>query len=324
MDAEIEARAGFSIPQIFRRHGEDGFRDMERRLLRELALPQSLVIATGGGALLDADMRELMGRHGLLVCLKASKEDIRARLAQSRNRPLASDWENLLDARRGAYAQIGHQIMTSGKSPTEIAAEIAALHDGALFVRAPDGGGYPIIIGSGLLQHIGRDAETLGLARHVVIVTNETVAPLYGGNLAQALPNATLIVVPDGEAHKTLDTVRNIYDEMLARGADRATTLVALGGGVIGDTAGFVAATYMRGIPLVQIPTTFAGNGRCKRGRQSRRRSAAKARISSARSSSPRSVIIDTDTLATLPQSQWRCGMAEVVKQWLDWAARAA
>ncbi len=316
MDAEIEMRAGFTIPQIFRRHGEEGFREMERRLIRELALQHGLVIATGGGALVDDEMREVIGRHGLIICLNANKEEIRARLTQNHDRPLAADWESLLDARQSVYAQINHQIMTSGKTPTEIAAEIAALDDGALYVRTPDGGGYPIIIGGGLLWTIANDAESQGLAGHVVVVTNETVAPLYGARLAAALPRADLIIVPDGEAHKTLDTARHVYDEMLARGADRATTLIALGGGVIGDTAGFVAATYMRGIPLVQIPTTLLSMvDSSVGGKVGVDLPQGKNLIGAFKQ--PRSVIIDTDVLETLPPLQWRCGMAEVIKHGL-------
>lgn len=316
MDAEIEARAGFTIPQIFRRHGEDGFRKMERGLIQELALRHGLVIATGGGALIDHDMREMMGRHGLIVCLNASKEEIRARLAANSDRPLAADWELLLNARQSAYAQIDHQIMTSGKTPTEIAAEIAALDAGALYVRSPDGGGYPIIIGSGLLRSIAQDAEELGLAGHVVVVSSETVAPLYAQRLVALLPRADLIIVPDGEAHKNLDIVRQIYDEMLTRRADRTTTLIALGGGVIGDTAGFVAATYMRGIPLVQIPTTLLSMvDSSVGGKVGVDLPQGKNLIGAFKQ--PRSVIIDTDVLETLPPLQWRCGMAEVIKHGL-------
>ena len=315
MDVEIEARAGFSIPQIFRRHGEAGFREVERRLIHELALQHGLVIATGGGALVDDEMRQMMGRHGLIVCLTASREEIRSRLAQNQDRPLAADWENLFNARQGAYAQIRHQIMTSGKTPLEIAAEIAALDDGALYVRTP-GGGYPIIIGAGSLRTIAQDPEELGLAGHVVIVTNETVAPLYGQRLAATLPHADLIVVPDGEAHKTLDTVRRIYDEMLTLGADRATTMIALGGGVVGDTAGFAAATYMRGVSLVQIPTTLLSMvDSSVGGKVGVDLPQGKNLIGAFKQ--PRGVIIDTDVLETLPPLQWRCGMAEVIKHGL-------
>ena len=180
MDAVIEARAGLTIPQIFERRGEDEFRKLERRLVYELALRNGLVIATGGGALINDEMRETMLRSGLVVCLNASKADIRERLAENANRPLAAGWESLFEARQGAYARMPYQIFTTGKTPEEIAAEIAAIEGGALYVNTPAGGGYPIYVGGGLLSWVGGEADSLGLARHVVVVTNETVAPLYG------------------------------------------------------------------------------------------------------------------------------------------------
>lgn len=316
MDVEIETRAGYSIPQIFRRQGEAAFRDLERQLARELALRHGLVIATGGGALVDADNREMMGRHGVVICLNASKADIRARLAETQQRPLAADWETHFDARRGAYAQIHHQIMTTGRTPADIAADILALADGALYVLTPDGGGYPIHIGGGLLGRVVADPELAGLAGHVVVVSNEVVAPHYAEGLVAGLPNANLIIARDGEAHKNLDTVRGIYDDMLKLGADRRTTLVAMGGGVIGDMAGYAAATYMRGIPLLQIPTTLLSMvDSSVGGKVGVDLPQGKNLIGAFKQ--PRRVIIDTDVLATLPESQWRCGMAEVIKHGL-------
>ncbi|MYD11099.1 MAG: 3-dehydroquinate synthase [Chloroflexi bacterium] len=316
MDQEIETRAGFSIPQIFRRQGEAVFRDLERQLVHELALRHGLIIATGGGALVDADNRAMMGQHGIVICLNASKAEIRARLSENQDRPLAADWERHFDARRGAYASIRHQIMTTGRAPADVAADILALADGALYVRTPDGGGYPIQIGSGLLRRVAADPEAAGLAGHVVVVTNDTIAPVYGEALATALPNANLIVAPDGEAHKNLDTVRGLYDDLLALGADRRTTLVALGGGVIGDMAGYAAATYMRGIPLIQIPTTLLSMvDSSVGGKVGVDMPQGKNLIGAFKQ--PRCVIIDTDVLATLPELQWRCGMAEVVKHGL-------
>jgi len=316
MDAVIEARAGLTIPQIFERRGEDEFRKLERRLVYELALRNGLVIATGGGALINDEMRETMLRSGLVVCLNASKADIRERLAENANRPLAAGWESLFEARQGAYARMPYQILTTGKTPEEIAAEIAAIEGGALYVNTPAGGGYPIYVGGGLLSWVGGEADSLGLARHVVVVTNETVAPLYGERLVRNLPNANLIIVRDGEAYKNLDTVREIYDELLALGADRSTTLIALGGGVIGDMAGYVAATYMRGIPLLQIPTTLLSMvDSSVGGKVGVDLPQGKNLIGAFKQ--PRSVIIDVDVLSTLLPLQWRCGMAEVVKHGL-------
>ena len=316
MDAVIEERAGMSIPRIFQQHGEEVFRALERRLGYELALRNGLVIATGGGALIDDEIYDAMRHSGAVVCLNAGKAEIRERLAENEHRPLAAGWEDLFDARQRAYARIPIQISTTGKTPLEIAGEIAALGDGALYVRAPDGGGYPIYIGSGLLSGIADEFESLGLANHVVVITNEIVAPLYGEKLVNSLPRADLIQVPDGEAYKNLDTVRYLYDELLARGADRSTTLIALGGGVVGDMAGYVAATYMRGIPLVQIPTTLlAMVDSSVGGKVGVDLPQGKNLIGAFKQ--PRSVIIDTEVLKSLLPLQWRCGMAEVIKHGL-------
>ncbi len=316
MDAMIEARAGMSIPQLFQRRGEAEFRALERQAAYELALRNGLVIATGGGALLDDDMRETMTNSGLVVCLNASKADIRERLAENKNRPLAAGWEALFEARQAAYARMPYQILTTGKSPAEIAGEIAALDNGALYVRSPAGGGYPIYVGGGLLNWLGTELESLGLARQVVVITNETVAPLYGEALVRRLPSANLIILRDGEAFKNLDTVGKIYDELLRLGADRSTTIIALGGGVVGDTAGYVAATYMRGVDFVQIPTTLlAMVDSSVGGKVGVDLPQGKNLIGAFKQ--PRSVIIDTDVLRTLPPLQWRCGMAEVLKHGL-------
>ena len=316
MDAVIEARAGMTIPQIFERQGEAAFRAQERRLIYELSLRSGLVIATGGGALIDEGMRDAMARNGMIVCLNASKADIRQRLAETANRPLAADWESLYETRAAAYARMPYQIMTTGKSPEEIAGEIAAIDGGALYVNTADGGGYPIYVGGGLLDWIGDDAESLGLGGHVVIVSNETVAPIYARRLRDKLPRADLVSVPDGEAHKTLETARAIYDQLLALGADRGTTLLALGGGVIGDMAGFAAATFMRGIALVQVPTTLLSMvDSSVGGKVGVDLPQGKNLIGAFKQ--PRSVIIDTEVLDTLPPLQWRCGMAEVIKHGL-------
>src|SRR5262249_22310243 len=111
---------------------------------------------------------------------------------------------------------------------------------------------YEIIIERGLLGSLA----SVDLGR-CAVVTNATVAPLYGEALVKSLHDAALIAMPDGEQYKTLDSVRPLYSEFVKAGLDRSSTVIALGGGVVGDTAGFAAASYMRGIKLVQIPTTL-------------------------------------------------------------------
>lgn len=315
MDSVIEARSGLHIHEIFARQGEAKFREIERSLALELALRRGLVVATGGGALIADDVRELLMQQCHVYCLNVSKTELSARLLNSPERPLAAGWGPLYDARKPIYARIPNQIATAGKTPAMIAGEIAALEQGALFVKTP-AGGYPIRIEAGILSRIGPEAKSLGLDGRVVVISNETIVPLYGEALTQQLPHAQMIVVPDGEAHKNLATVAQIYDSLLELGADRNTVLVALGGGVIGDTAGYVAATYMRGIPLLQIPTTLLSMvDSSVGGKVGVDLPQGKNLVGAFKQ--PRAVLIDTAALATLPPLQWRCGMAEVVKHGL-------
>lgn len=315
MDLVIEARFGLPIPDIFERHGEAIFRTIERGLAQELSTQSDLVIATGGGTLVPADMRVLMGRTGKLICLNADPAEICARLSETDNRPLAGNWRALYEQRRSAYAEVPNQIETKGKSVESIACEIVAMLDEGIYVRTPTGG-YDIWIGEGILNSIGQQVDRLGLGGHVAIVTNETVAPLYAEALASRLPNADIIAVKDGEAYKNLETVSSIYDQMLALGADRGTTLVALGGGVLGDMAGYVAATYMRGLRLIQTPTTLLSMvDSSVGGKVGVDLPQGKNLIGAFKQ--PDAVLVDTDVLESLPSLQWRCGMAEVIKHGL-------
>ncbi len=316
MDAVIEARSGITIARIFAEQGETSFRAIERDLAHELALQSDLVIATGGGTLVQQDLREVMGRAGTLICLNASNDEIRDRLADTAGRPLAPSWQTLLEEREAAYALIDTQVDTNNRSPDAIADEIVVLSTQRIHVKTPAAEGYDIWISPGILQDLGQHLDRLGLCNHVVIVSNDTVAPIYGESLARRLPNADMIVVPDGEAYKNLKTVGQIYDDMLALGADRNTTLVALGGGVIGDTAGYAAATFMRGIPLLQIPTTLLSMvDSSVGGKVGVDLPQGKNLIGAFKQ--PHAVLIDTEVLATLPAEQWRCGMAEVIKHGL-------
>lgn len=187
-----------------------------------------------------------------------------------------------------------------------------------LSVAIPDetGRAYPIHIERGLLAALGNSAEAWGLQGHVVVISNPTVAALYGHSLVQALPNAHLALMGDGEQYKTLATVRELYDQVLQHGADRHTTIVALGGGVVGDTAGYVAASYMRGIRLVQMPTSLlAMVDASVGGKVGVDLPQGKNLVGAFKQ--PDAVLIDPDVLQTLPPEQWRAGMAEVLKHGL-------
>jgi len=181
-----------------------------------------------------------------------------------------------------------------------------------LIVRGAEGA-YPVIVAPGALaEALPAFVAARGLTR-VAVVTNTTLAPLYGAALAARLPGGTLITVPDGEQHKTLDTLRAIYDHLLAAGADRATLIVGLGGGVIGDVAGFAAATFMRGVPFVQAPTSLLAMVDASIGGKVGVDLPQGKNLAGA-FKDPLAVFADTDALATLPEIEWRCGMAEVLK----------
>jgi 3-dehydroquinate synthase len=175
---------------------------------------------------------------------------------------------------------------------------------------------YPILIGPGLLSRIDLILPHLGRPR-VALVSNTTVAPLYMDPLVRGLEKAgvgvTPVILPDGEVHKNWESLNLIYDALLANRCDRSTTIIALGGGVIGDLAGFAAATYQRGVSFIQIPTTLLSQVDSSVG--------GKTGINHPRGKNmvgafwqPRLVLADTDTLNTLPVRELSSGMAEVIK----------
>lgn len=183
-------------------------------------------------------------------------------------------------------------------------------------VTAPDGNTYSIVIESGLLSDRERLADEFGLGKRVAVVTNETIAPLHGEALAKRLPNAVLVTVPDGEQYKTMEIVTQLCRDLARAGLDRGSTVIALGGGVIGDTAGFVAASYMRGVRLVQVPTSLlAMVDSSVGGKVGVDLPEGKNLVGAFKQ--PAAVIIDPDVLGTLPPEEWRNGMGEVIKHGL-------
>lgn len=182
-----------------------------------------------------------------------------------------------------------------------------------LTVEGAGGVNYPVHVGPGLLARTLPEFVAAQGASSVAIVTNDVVAPLYGEALQARIPGSFLVSLPDGERHKTLLTVQVIYRALLENGADRATLVVALGGGVIGDMAGFAAATFMRGVRLVQAPTTLLAMVDASIG--------GKVGVDLPQGKNlvgafydPLAVFADTTTLATLPGVEMVCGLAEVVK----------
>ncbi len=175
---------------------------------------------------------------------------------------------------------------------------------------------YPIYIGAGLLARAELIVERLH-KKKVAIITNATVAPLYLAPLQRALEargvEVVPITLPDGESHKNWETLNRIFDALLEHRCERGTTLIALGGGVVGDLAGFAAAAFLRGVPYLQAPTTLLAQvDSAVGGKTAINHPLGKNMIGAFYQ--PRAVITDTDTLATLPQRELAAGLAEVVK----------
>jgi 3-dehydroquinate synthase len=173
---------------------------------------------------------------------------------------------------------------------------------------------YPIVIGSGLLSG-GFELDHYVGGSACLVVSNETVAPLYLDALCQNLGSKAIssIALKDGEQFKTLDAMLSILDRLAADGAARDVTIVALGGGVVGDIAGFAAASYMRGVAFIQVPTTLLAQVDSSVGGKTGVNHAAGKNLIGA-FHQPRIVMIDTDTLKTLPDRELKAGLAEVIK----------
>ena len=171
---------------------------------------------------------------------------------------------------------------------------------------------YPIIIGSGLLADAALLQQHIGDGQ-VLVVSNETIAPIYLDTLLKNTGAKDTIILPDGEQYKQMATIETIFDRLMEKRHNRSTTLVALGGGVVGDMTGFAAASYQRGVKFVQIPTTLLAQVDSSVG--------GKTGINHPRGKNmigafhqPVAVIIDTQTLSTLPPREFQAGLAEVIK----------
>lgn len=175
---------------------------------------------------------------------------------------------------------------------------------------------YPVHIGAGLLHQVDLIAANLSQSR-VAVITNTTIAPLYLATLTSSLNSGGIevvsIVLPDGEAYKNWETLNRIFDSLLANRCERKTALIALGGGVIGDLAGFAAAVYLRGVPFIQVPTTLLAQvDSAVGGKTAINHPLGKNMIGAFYQ--PQVVLADTETLNTLPERELAAGIAEIIK----------
>jgi len=318
-DELIEARHERSIADIFQDLGEDAFREMERAIVKEIAELDSVVISTGGRLMLDPENVSALSRNSRVLCLVATPDEILTRVThdKSHKRPLLSVPNpkerivDLLEERNDKYLRFP-QIVTDEKKPNDIArslVEFVSTSPKSLVVENPHKN-YEYIVGAGLLPFI---RQLTGIEGKIVIVTDEIVKELYGPSCSSV---DHIIELPPGRQNKTLTIVEQVYEQLLDLGFDRTGTIISLGGSVVGDIAGYVAATYMRGVNFVQCPTSLIAMVDTSVG--------GKTGIDLPQGKNiiglykqPMKVIADVATLQTLPQKDFTSGMAEVIKHGL-------
>ena len=333
MDERLEAELGKTIAEVFADEGEEVFRQAEARLCQQLASETGLVIATGGGALVNDQNRQSLAESGPIVCLTAGIDTVLERVEAFEDRPLLpgdreekrQNIERLLLGRREAYARIPLHVPTDGIDAAAVADRVFDTLAGndeiadmtRITVPTPEGH-YHICLGAGILAQAGRLLANRDLAKGpAAIVSNDDIAAHYAETLSESLKQEgyapVLCTVPEGEAHKSLATVEGLYDQFVAAGLDRRSPIIGLGGGVIGDMAGFAAATYLRGAPFVQVPTSLLSMVDASVGGKTGVDLPQGKNLVGA-FKQPAVVIIDPDVLAELPAAEFRAGLAEIVK----------
>ncbi|MBK9925406.1 MAG: 3-dehydroquinate synthase [Anaerolineales bacterium] len=307
LDHVVEANAGMSIPQIMEQQGETSFRDLETTALTNLVNEKESIVALGGGALLRDENRAFAEQHGRIVLLMSDVETLFQRLSESSSkRPLLSgDLREKLSsmlAKRGAhYSSFPLVVHVDGNSVEQNARKVQ------------------VALGRHHLSAMGEYDVRVGQIKDLpftnsIIVTDENIAKHHLKKIKQAVgADAKSIIIPAGEEHKNLETVSRLWKAFLENGLDRKSTVIALGGGVIGDMSGFAAATYMRGINWVGIPTTLLSMVDASLGGKTGfDLPEGKNLIGSFHP--PKLVLADPSLLLTLPERELISGMAEVVK----------
>lgn len=326
-DMEIEAAAGRSIAELFSQFGEPHFRAGERRVVRRLLDGPPIVLATGGGAFMDPSTRAAIRHRGTSIWLRAPMHVLLRRVALRRSRPLLANdnpadvLKHLMEVRSPIYAEADIVVDCGDDTPDQtthrVASAFAAWRPPHRLTVRTGSASYDVVVGDGLLRRAGALLAPVLPQKRVVVISDTTVAALHGPALMEGFAatgfQTEMLTVAPGEASKSLATYSELAERVLATGVERRTAIVALGGGVVGDLAGFVAATTLRGLPFVQVPTTLLAQVDSGVG--------GKTGINTSRGKNllgafhqPRMVIADTATLATLAPRELRAGYAEIVK----------
>ena len=342
-DDEIVAATGRAIEDIFREDGEAAFRKLERNVLESVSQGECQVVSTGGGIVVDERNRRTMDATGIIVCLEARANTIYRRLSGPQEthdeqvvRPLLQDSDplrriiSLKAERQPLYALAHWTVHTDELSVIAAASEVVRAEDIcsdrassaqsydadlAATVRTSSGD-YPVWVGWGLSQTVGERIKSLIDPGAAYVITDNLVhrhARTVQMSMEAAGIPSHIFVMESGERHKSLDTLSHIYRWLAERKAERGHLIVAVGGGVVGDVAGYAAATYLRGMPVVQAPTTLvAMMDAAVGGKTAVDLPQGKNLVGAFKQ--PEFVLADVEALSTLPERALVSGWAEAIK----------
>jgi shikimate kinase/3-dehydroquinate synthase len=336
LDEEIARTEGMPIPEFFALHGEAEFRRRELRALKAILADASgpdapgpgLVLALGGGTLQTPEAAALLEEQGGVVYLEVDVATAWKR-ARGEGRPLAQDrdeFARLFTARRGTYERTADWVLPVGDlEAAELAREIAAAVGTAGTCWRTSWGlrlagterPSTILGGAGCLAALrAKCKEASGRGSRVYVITDENVERAWGERVRRSLGSAAgaePLVLPAGERSKTVTGLAACWDWLAAHGTRRNDVVLALGGGVVGDLAGFAAASYLRGVGLWQVPTSLLAQVDSSVGGKTAIDLSAGKNLAGA-FYQPELVVIDPNVLSTLPKSEYVNGLGEVVK----------
>ncbi len=340
-DALLSERCGLTSGQVLVEYGEQRFRQVESEALISAASQERVVVATGGGAVLAEANRLFMREHGLTVYLQVSVETAWQRLQEHMRqsgmlvaRPLVAGidgqqrLQDLYTVRKQWYEQAAVCIKTDEDSASIVAGRVvafalargylsnAALPQEAVTLKPGTDSSHAVIEWGGL-HHLPLALQSFGSTKRIFIVTDTEVGRLYIEPIQALLAGAgfdpQVFTVPAGESSKSLQYWQQILDWLVEYKAERQEAVVALGGGVVGDLAGFVAATYQRGVPVVQVPTSLLAQVDAAIGGKTAINHPLGKNLIGAYYQ-PELIIVDPALLLTLPERVYREGWAEIVK----------
>jgi shikimate kinase/3-dehydroquinate synthase len=321
LDEVISRTIGKTISDYFAEFGEAKFREVEREVLNDLAKEtEPLVVATGGGTVIDTRNIVAMKQNGHVVYLSALEKDIIARVKADKEnvRPLLSEdidskIHEQLENRRESYELAADITVATSRRDVETVTEAVVRQTSRLNGTNSDLSSS-IIVGEDILPTLGQYLKNY---RRIVLITQESIPKVYENTISTSLMESNIdvlrIAVPEGEEAKTFKTYINVVEQMLAALIPRSACVVALGGGVVGDLAGFVAATYHRGIDIVHIPTTLLAQvdssigGKCGINHE-----VGKNLVGAFHQ--PKLIFADVKVLDSLPENDFSSGLGEVVK----------